>query len=98
MKSFAWSRFVVALVATVLGGCQPSKFVIPATDPTPPSAGRLQADIPGQPLATVFLGGASATAMMTDSGNVRVTAQFDDPDGGVKEVRIWASTTLARPG
>lgn len=44
------------------------------------------------------MNGQPATVAVGDSDKVRVTTRFDDPDGGVKAVRIWVSMTRSNPG
>ncbi len=85
-----------AFGAAACGQGPSNDIVVPASDPTPPTAGALQADIPNRPLATVSLGSATVSAEMGENDTVRVVARGDDNDGGVQDVRIWASTTLYR--
>jgi hypothetical protein len=73
-----------------------SSIVVPTSDPTPPTTAWLQADVPNRALANVYLGSAAASTEMGENDTVRITARGDDPDGGVQDVRIWASTTLYR--
>jgi hypothetical protein len=77
------------------GGGQ-NGIVVPASDPTPPTAAWLQADIPHRPLANVTLGSPAASSELGENDTVTVTARGDDNDGGVQDVQIWASTTLYR--
>lgn len=84
------------LTLTGCGNQAGNQIVVPASDPTPPSTAWLQANIPNRPLANVMLGSAPASAEMGENETVRVTARGDDNDGGVQDVRIWASTTLYR--
>jgi hypothetical protein len=86
----------VTLVFSGCGGGGGNTVVVPSSDPTPPTTGWLQANIPNRPLANVYLGSANASADMGENDMVRVTARGDDTDGGVQDVRIWASTTLYR--
>lgn len=89
---------LAVLLSTSLGCPPPANLTVPPQDPTPPSAMLLQADVPGKPLASTSLGGTPITAEMTDSSRVTVTARADDPDGGVKALRIWVTTTRTIPG
>lgn len=97
MRRWAW--WVPAAVVLAAAGCKPPPDVtVPAQDPTPPSAVWLQADVPGQPLVNTTLAGSPATGEMSDSSRVTVSARADDPDGGVRQLRIWVTTTRRMPG
>lgn len=89
----------VALVGLGVMACTPPpQLNIPPQDPTAPSALWLQANIPNRPLVNVTLGGTTASGEMADTNHVSITARADDPDGGIKAIRIWATTKRSRPG
>ena len=96
------SRSQAIVMGLVLGiaACTPERpqLNVPAQDPTPPSALWLQANAPNQPLVNVTLGGAVATGEMVDTNHVSITARADDPDGGIRAIRIWATTRRSLPG
>ena len=89
---------IPAVLVGVVCGCTPRGVTVPPQDPTAPSAVWLQADVPGKPLINTTLGGSPVTGEATDSSQVTVTARADDPDGGVKFLRIWVTTTRTLPG
>jgi hypothetical protein len=92
-----WSN--LAVVGLVVTACTPApQLNVPPQDATPPSALWLQANIPNQPLVNVTLGGSVATGEMSDTNHVSITARADDPDGGIKAIRIWATTRRSMPG
>lgn len=91
---------LAAISMLVLAGChgKPQTLVVPVTDPTPPDALWLQADIPGEPLANVMLGGTAANASAGHAEVIRVTVRGTDSDGGLKRVRIWMNTRRTTGG
>ena len=92
-----WSN--VTVIGLVVTACTPApQLNVPSQDATPPAALWLQANIPNQPLANVTLGGALASGEMVDTNHVSITARADDPDGGIKAIRIWATTRRSLPG
>lgn len=92
----------IALTGTALVGlssCTPRpRPNVPASDATPPSALWLQANAPGRPLANVSLGSPVDTLRLLGNDTVSLTASADDPDGGVRAIRIFVTTTRSRPG
>ena len=84
----------------MLIGCPsqpPAQVTVPAVDATPPSGLWLQIEIPGKPLLNAYPG-TPATASLVDDAHIRATARADDPDGGVRETRIWMTYSRSRPG
>ncbi len=89
----------LAVVGLVVTACTPApQLNVPPQDPTSPSALWLQANIPNQPLVNVTLGGTPAAGEMVDTNHVSITARADDPDGGIRAIRIWATTRRSMPG
>ncbi|WDT74629.1 MAG: hypothetical protein MPW16_15360 [Candidatus Manganitrophus sp.] len=88
-----------AIVTTAVAGCAPSRLIVPASDPTPPSAIWLQIDRPGQPLLNARITSADPPVIAAAGQQMQITARADDPDGGVKDVQIWidAETTTFNP-
>ena len=87
------------IVLLLLSSCTPlPRPNVPASDATPPSAVWLQADAPGVPLANVTLGSAPDTLVLLGNDTVALSASADDPDGGVRVIRIFMTTTRSRPG
>ena len=73
-----------SLVALGLTACPPKDFVVPAADPTPPTAVWLQIDRPGQPLLNADPTSASSPAHAAPGQAMQITARADDPDGGFR--------------
>ena len=87
MPHFRLSWLVVVTIAVAC--CAPRQLIVPASDPTPPSALWLQIDRPGQPLLNAYITSADPLAHAAAGQQMRITARADDPDGGVKDVQIW---------
>jgi hypothetical protein len=89
------------LMLLAFSSCPPqtnNQVRVPASDSTPPTALWLQAQIPNQPFYNAYLNGTGDTANLVDDAKVHVVAQGSDPDGGVKEVRIFMTTKRSKPG
>src|SRR5262245_53694073 len=87
MPLFRSSCLVVVTIA--VAGCAPKQLIVPASDPTPPSALWLQIDRPGQPLLNAYITSTDPPARAAAEQQMQITARADDPDGGVKDVQIW---------
>jgi hypothetical protein len=88
----------LAQVVAVLAGCPPNQITANASDTTPPSALWVQADVPGRPLANVYLNGGPLAAPIAATQQASVTARTDDPDGGIKAIRLFTRPRRPRPG
>jgi hypothetical protein len=88
------------LSALALAGCpsKPQTVVVPASDPTAPTALWIQADVPGQPLTNVPLGAPDASVTAGHTDVIHVTAMGTDNDGGLQRVRIWMSVQRTSAG
>jgi len=75
--------WLVVVTITLTGCCKPKQLIVPASDPTPPSALWLQIDRPGQPLLNAYITSADPPAHAAAGLQMRITARGDDPDGGV---------------
>ncbi len=94
-------RFSVAIAAlsACLTGCKSSSTVTAnAADTTPPSAVWLQADVPGRPLANVVLGEGPHAAGLTATDQAQITTRADDPDGGLRALRLMVRYRRPRLG
>ena len=92
-------RCLTSAAALALLAC-PSKptVVVPANDPTAPTALWIQADVPGQPLTNVPLGARDAGVTAGHTDVVHVTAMGTDNDGGLQRVRIWMTVQRSSGG
>ncbi|MEO8450497.1 MAG: hypothetical protein ABI647_11930 [Gemmatimonadota bacterium] len=87
------------LLAASLIACGPSPTVTAnSSDPTPPSAVWLQADVTGSPLVNVMLGGGPFASQLAATDSVRLTARADDPDGGMRSLRLMMRIRQPRLG
>lgn len=96
-------RFTVAALllaaASLLVACGPPASVTAnAADTTPPSAVWLQADLTGRPLVNVMLGGGPVATELLATDSSTLTARADDPDGGLRALRIMVRTRRPRIG
>ena len=85
-------RLLSGLLPLGLAACGSNQFVVPAADPTPPTAVWLQIDRPGQPLLNADPTSASPADHAAPGQAMQITARADDPDGGIKDVQIWMTT------
>ena len=83
------SRFLAGLTGSLLVACAPNQFVVPAADPTPPTAVWLQVDRPGRPLLNADPSSASPADHAVPGVAIQVTARADDSDGGIQDVQVW---------
>jgi hypothetical protein len=82
-------RPLSVLLPLALAACGSNQFVVPAADPTPPSAVWLQVDRPAQPLLNADPNSASPADHASPGQPMQITARADDPDGGIKDLQIW---------
>lgn len=103
-KHSASVKLVSVLVAALLSACQtpPQTVAVDAStrDQTPASALWLQADIPGKPLANVFLRGSQGSADVSievePTSVVKLTALATDNDSGVQRLELFGLVTIKR--
>ena len=90
---------LTSVAALTLAACpKPQTVVVPATDPTAPTALWVQADVPGQPLTNVPLGAPDASVTAGHTDVIHVTAMGTDNDGGLQRVRIWMTVQRTSGG
>jgi hypothetical protein len=99
--TFKAAAAVIALAALV--GCHTMPQVVTVTssttDATPPGAIWMQADVPGQPLANVYLRDPNAPADVSVTVNssdvIKIAATSTDNDSGVKRLELYGLLTSA---
>lgn len=97
-------QLLSVLVAVLLSACQtpPQTVAVDAAtrDQTSASALWLQADIPGKPLANVYLrgspGSADVSVEVEPTSVVKLTALATDNDSGVQRLELFALVTIKR--
>ena len=106
MKNRPYWMFLCLLSAVVLAACQtpPQTVHVDANtrDTTGASALWLQADIPGKPLANVYLrgspGNSDVSVAVDENSVVTLTALATDNDSGIRLLSLNALVTIQRVG